>query len=359
MADGGNASTVQVPSAVLREILQDGCCPLHLRTQLTRLLTGCSLLPHSTEETNGSGRLFDDLDAACASSITAFLPLPELLAARSVSSEFLHNAMRRPFEEDVLQLPSSGQNPQISEAPLPAERPHKNAVTCVHDRIRVRLWLQRMADITAGSADETVFESRVQSFVDVSMRNRVEAEMAAAKYGMAEEVRIAKQNMLQCVQAISEEVDRRVREKVTALQEQFDNRAAEQDQVLREMIEERVSRQTASMKEEVDRRTDGVREALESRAKVQEDVASKLQMEVESIREALEKRVYEQMVKELHLTAELKNLLEKFQEVVAAKEALEEKVAEQQQVIEQLAVVQESRLPAPASTCWAWLSCVK
>lgn len=371
MAGTGIDATLPVPCYVLREIVRDGCCPLHLRTQLTRVLGERSVPQESREDP--CGILFDVLDGRCASAITAFLPLPDILATRSVSSEFLQYAMRRQEEEPSQEalICSSSESNMLPDW----ETPVKDAVECVHDRIRVRLWLQRMAEITSGSTDEAVFESRVRSFVDRSMRLRLEEEVAAAKRGMEEEVRTAKSNMLQCVQAISEEVDRRVREKVDALQEEFDRRSDEQDRALRELVEDRVTQQTEAMKAEVDRRTNCVREALESRAKVQELIASKLQLEVADIRQALEQRVHEQEVTVLHLTSELDSLRTHFGDVAHVRESLECRVAEQENAMMELTnqleafqtqhcdrskpTSQDLAFRSPAVACFSWISCAR
>lgn len=276
---------------------------------------------------NGSS-LLDGLDGQCALTVTAFLPLPDLLAARCASTDLLQRSMHRPFEKTPSFCSRSDRYERLE--------PVSSAVACTHDTIRVRLWLQRLADLTCGTANENVFETSIRSFVDGSMRRRLEGEMADAKNRMEEEVRAAKLNMLQCVQAISEEVDQRVREKVAALQDEFDRRAAERDRALRDMVEERVSKQAAAMKAEVDRRTDCVREALESRARVQEDVASKLQLEVSCIREALEQRVHEQEVVVLRLTAELDSLRATLSEVAIVRETLENKLCEQEALVAKL-----------------------
>jgi len=386
-------AAVRVPCHIVREILKDGCCPLHLRTHLVRLLADPLGAGQSGKEATG---FFDGLDGGSVAAITAFLPLADLLAVRTASSDLLNHAMRRPLEErqfDMIPLPSlpaPEETPAADRTTPPGPEPSfaihwavKSPAVCVHDRIRVRLWLQRLAALTTGCADEAIFESRVRSFVDTSMRLRMEVEVAAAKHGMEEEVRAAKYNMLQCVQAISEEVDRRVRDKVAALQEEFDKRAQDQDLALREMVEERFSQQTAAMKAEVDRRSNHIRDELEARAKVQESVASKLQAEVVHIREELEQRVHEQEVTVLRLTTELECLRVTFAEVAVVRLSLEGKVALQEDAVLQLTHalnalrteygVERDRIIArsstvaprkqvvgqPATACWAWMNCLR
>lgn len=357
MADSENAS-VSVPRHLLCEIVEDGCCPLHLRTQLTRALAGQAVSQQSKAEPSRPLALLDSLDGQCVLACTGFLALPDILSMRSTSTDLLDNAMQRPFEKDA------GSHSVLM--------PATDSAAAVHNRIRVRLWLERVAEITAGSADETVFESRVRSFVDRSMRNRLEAEVAMAKSSMEEEVHTAKLNMLQCVQAISEEVDRRVRENVAALQEEFDRRAQEQDRALWEMVEDRVTKQTAAMKAEVDRRTDCVRDALELRAKAQEEVASMLQLEVSSIRSALDQQVREQEATVMQQTSEMNSLRANFTEVALSREMLEAKVAMQEAAVEHLmqqlqacqascegAMPKSKPISQGSGPCWAWISCIK
>jgi hypothetical protein len=216
------------------------------------------------------------------------------------------------------------------------QRAAKPIVVNVRDRIRVRLWLQCIAELVTGSADETIFESGVRTFVDDSLRRRLEEEVDSRTRGMDEEVRAAKLNMLVCVQAISDEVDQRVQDKVAALRQEFDHRTAEQESILREMVDKRVAAQTAALQAEVDYRTNQVREKLEMRAKEQEETAAKLQLEVWSIREALEHRVREQEDASLRLNEELGSLRSRCADVTAVREALEAKVLDQQHVVARL-----------------------
>lgn len=369
------AKTTTVPCHILQEILEDGCCPLHLRSKLQRLMTDSSQTADESECCRG---ILEDLDDRCTLAITSFLPTAELLAARACSSELLHNAMRRPFEADFqgsIQSSSSSSPPHAPHAPsespdlAPTRRiTDQDTSGVVHDRIRVRLWLQQISQLTAGTADETVFETAVKNYVDSNMRQRLQGEVLAAKQGMAEEVRAAKASMLQCVQAISEEVDRRVHEKVTSLQAEFDKRVAEQDTALREMVERRVSFQTEAMRAEVDRRTDSVRHALESQAKVHEDVAVKLQGEVLSIREALTQQVHEQESTVRNLSTELCSLRNQFAEVNAVRAALEAKIVAQEEAVVELrtqleafeALYADPGKPADKpSGCFAWLRAFK
>mmetsp|Transcript_89081 Transcript_89081/g.147401 ORF Transcript_89081/g.147401 Transcript_89081/m.147401 type:complete len:451 (-) Transcript_89081:89-1441(-) len=390
-------STVSVPRCVLREVLEDGCCPLHLRVQLARVLRGntCGAAVDSQRvETPPCEALLDagldgTLDAGCTSAIAAFMSHEDLLATRAAGTEPLCSMMRRPLVEDSSsavapsarsQLPGAaeldgglGDLDHLASIAVAATRGDNellevarhlqlvdgpenqgsaapaglSALANVHRRIRVRLWLRRLAELTAGGIDEDIFESSVRSFVDDALRRRLEAEVAAAKRGMEGEVRTAKANMLQCVQAISEEVDRRVREKVAALQEEFDRRAGEQAHGLREMVEQRVSEQTLALQAEVNRRTDCVREAVEQRAREQEEAAARLHAEVARIRGVLEERVREQEDVAQRLTNELTTLRSKFFEITGEREALEARVAEQ----EALAVRLQSELDTLQAAC--------
>lgn len=387
-------STVAVPRCVLREVLEDGCCPLHLRIQLARVLRGNTSAAARADgqkmDTTPCEALLDAgldgiLDAGCTSAIAAFMSHEDLLATRAAGTEPLCSMMRRPLVEESSsaavpavrsQLPgpaahgegltdmdhlasiavaaTRGDN-ELLEALQLVDGPENqgsvpaalSALANVHRRIRVRLWLRRLAEITAGGADEDIFETSVRSFVDDALRRRLEAEVAAAKRGMEGEVRTAKANMLQCVQAISEEVDRRVRDKVAALQEEFDRRAGEQAHGLREMVEQRVSEQTLALQAEVNRRTDCVREAVEQRAREQEEAAARLHAEVANIRSVLEERVREQEDVAHRLTNELTTLRTKFFDITGEREALEARVAEQ----EALAVRLQSELDSLQAAC--------
>jgi len=223
----------------------------------------------------------------------------------------------------------------MSEEKL-ATAPPKDVLLELHNRIRVRLWMQRLGAIATNIADERYFETRMRSFTDDALRRRLEDEMQAAKQRMEEEVRDAKATMLQCVQVVSEEVDRRVRDKVAALQEELDQRTAAQSRDLRDLVERRVYEQTAALQAEVDRRTNCVRETMEQRAHDQEAAATQLRAEVMQTRTAFEQRLMEQEATAGRLAEELRELCVHLMELTSIRESLEAKVSEQQLTIAEL-----------------------
>merc|ERR1719217_1865144 len=93
----------------------------------------------------------------------------------------------------------------------------EGALRQVHARIRTRLWMRRIQDITAGTEDETVFETQMRSFADEALRRRMETEM-----------REALENVAQQNRAFEAEVERRMHE---------------QEQRTKIMVEERVQEQ--------------------------------------------------------------------------------------------------------------------
>lgn len=314
-------NTVPVPAYVVQEVLEDGACPLHLRFQLNDLLHKPSMLcSHSI------GVLFSGLDGQCLSTVTTFLPLAGVLATRAASRELLHYSMQKPRTDSGCS--EGGSSATNSRRLLRSSSAAASTGLVVHNRIRARLWLQRVEELVSGSADETVFESRARSLVDQTLRRRLEEEVAATKQGMTEEVRVAKMNMLQCVQAISEEVDRRVQEKVGTLQGEFDRRTAEQ--------ETRIIEQATALQAEVDERTSAVRESLQLRTREQEEKAEQLHMEIAHIREAFEKRVQEQEIASRKMNAELESLRSQLADVTCSRASLERKVLEQELAVAQL-----------------------
>jgi len=316
--------SVAVPRHVVHELLEDCGSAAHVQVQLMRALAGNLCGRHGAAfATTG----LQGLDGCCTSAIASFLPQTDVLSVRAAGVEPLCNIMVSHLcEED-----DAGSNSnELSEAPL------TSSLSTVHERIRVRLLLRRLSEITAHTPDEHVFETQVRSFVDESLRRRLEGEVAAAKKGMEEEVRMAKAGMLRCVQEISVEVDRRVHDKIAALQEEMDRLSAEQARGLREMIEKRVCEQTAALQAEVDRHSDCLRAAAEQRAYEQENVAMQLSAEVTCLREALESRIQEQEESAARLHAELIGLRTGMVELTTVRTALERRVAEQEAAAERL-----------------------
>jgi len=228
-------SFVAVPRHLLKEVIADGCCPLHLRLQLLRALelgtsssstNRCTVelldlgscgaqqpvpilnLPpvdvvaaasvvgpwHSDEI--GEGPLAD-LDRQCLATVTAFLAYPDVLAVRCCSREPLQWAMMR--------------------GALREDGPRH----WVHDRIRTRLWMRRIADVTRGTKDESVFETRMRSLADEALRSRMETEMQEALAHMEEQIR--------------------------AFQAEVDRRLEEQERHVRRLVEERVQQELDSI----------------------------------------------------------------------------------------------------------------
>lgn len=214
------SEVVTVPRGLLREVLVDGCCPLHLRLQLSRLLT-CSEKPGNLTtnlsltghvdvsiEKNGSLMVFESpadpnpadpnqlslgmLAPQCLANVAAYLPLEAVLMVRACSREPLHWAMQ-------LEVQDTG--------------PRRT----VHNRIRTRLWMRRIADVTAGTKDESVFETQMRSLADEALRSRMEEEMQEALAHMEEQI-----------QSFQAEVDRRL---------------DEQERHVRRLVEERVQQE--------------------------------------------------------------------------------------------------------------------
>merc|ERR1719473_131252 len=105
----------------------------------------------------------------------------------------------------------------------------------VHDRIRARLWIQRVQDLTRDTDDETVFETQVRSFANDALRRRMEAEMAEAKLDMERQIH-----------AFQGEVDRRMEEQALRVhaiveervQQQLDGILASEMEKVRILVEE-------------------------------------------------------------------------------------------------------------------------
>eukprot|EP00928_Gymnodinium_smaydae_P046921 TRINITY_DN31287_c0_g1_i1.p1 TRINITY_DN31287_c0_g1~~TRINITY_DN31287_c0_g1_i1.p1 ORF type:complete len:377 (-),score=88.86 TRINITY_DN31287_c0_g1_i1:129-1097(-) len=135
----------------------------------------------------------EGLSAPCLACVVAYLPLAEILAVRTCAQEPLQWAMDHAAEEE------SG--PQ-----------HR-----VYDRIRARLWLRRVEDITAGTKDESIFETRMRSLADEALRSRMETEM--------------------------QESLRHMEEQIHQFQSEVDRRLEDQERQVRRMVEERVQQE--------------------------------------------------------------------------------------------------------------------
>jgi hypothetical protein len=151
----------------------------------------------------------------CLSLISAYLPLLELLSLRACGCASLEWAMQRCAVSDR----------------------HLGALDKVHDRIRTRLWIQRVSDLNKDSDDETAYETCIRSFANDALRRRMEAEMAEAKLDMERQIH-----------AFQAEVDRRMEEQAVRVhaiveervQHQLDAILATEMDKVRTMVEERV-----------------------------------------------------------------------------------------------------------------------
>lgn len=218
--------TVAVPCTLVRELLADGTCPLHLRLQLQRLLDA----QHKKAEPEITD--VEEVDRAVASQAAPeppspltlaalgpmlalalqWLELPDVLAARAVSSCCLQWASHSACE------------------PL-------GAVSVAHRRIKSRLWIECVAAANKGSKDETVYESRVRQLADDALRRRMEVEMTQARTEMERQIR-----------NFQAEVDRRMEQQAVRVhaiveervQQQLHTMLASEMEKVRMLVEERV-----------------------------------------------------------------------------------------------------------------------
>lgn len=150
----------------------------------------------------------------CLALVAAWLPLAEVLALRGCGCASLEWGMQRANEGQGL-----------------------GALAKVHDRIRTRLWIQRVSELNKDTDDETIFETQVRSFANDALRRRMEAEMAEAKLDMERQIH-----------AFQAEVDRRMEEQAVRVhaiveervQQQLDAILATEMEKVRAMVEERV-----------------------------------------------------------------------------------------------------------------------
>lgn len=238
--EGSADGLVSVPRRLLCEILKDGTCPLHIRVQLQRALRQppqqspmCTEASQSaTQEENlqpseeqseeqedlehvglstPSLPIFERMEP-CMPSLVVMFPLAEILAVRACSVTGLEWVMMRAAV-------------QLGDA------------VKAHDRIRTRLWIQRVADLNQDSADETVYETPVRRFADDALRRRMETEMADARHHMEQQIRL-----------FQEEVDRRMEQQAVRVhaiveervQQQLDTILAVEMDKVRGLVEERV-----------------------------------------------------------------------------------------------------------------------
>jgi len=235
---GGNGP-VLVPRRLLQQVVTDGCCPLDLRLQLLRALTGTgykddgdchdhkqlgdNVLPMALGDDvfpmqEGMCGPFEGLGRHCLSAVAANLPLSEVLAVRACNRESLQWAMQRGTEE--------------------SDPRH-----WVHNRIRARLWMRRVADLTNGTRDESVFETQMQSLADEALRSRMEAEMHDALALMEDQIRTFQADVDRRLEEQETHVRRLVEERV---QQELNNVLASEIVKVQTLVEERVRERVSS-----------------------------------------------------------------------------------------------------------------
>lgn len=239
MGDAGSEDDVLAPRSLLREVIADGCCPLHLRLRILRLLQASphdspidrwvpaalsdaycanstcveriAALPQGGDaalsvavDTDVSLDNFAALNNCCLAAVSSFLPLSDVLEVRACGQEPLQWAMEH--HDGIAETEADGN--------VPPQR-------VVHDRIRTRLWMRRIQDITSGTKDESIFETRIRNLADTALRSRMETEMQDALQHMEEQIQ--------------------------RFQAEVDQRLEEQERHVRRMVEERVQRELDSI----------------------------------------------------------------------------------------------------------------
>mmetsp|Transcript_55249 Transcript_55249/g.119318 ORF Transcript_55249/g.119318 Transcript_55249/m.119318 type:complete len:361 (+) Transcript_55249:36-1118(+) len=241
--------TVPVACWLLREVIADGCCPLHLRLELERALAGNVDKGHAcasadvwaTASSNSKAvstadagklcnrevTLFAALGGRCLAEVAAYLPLAEVLSVRACSLEQLQWAMERGASEHCFRR-------------------------WVHDRIRTRLWMRRVADVTAGTKDESVFETRMRSLADEALRGRMESEMQEAVAHMEEQIHTFQAEVDRRLEEQERHVRRMVEDRV---QQELDAILASEVAKVQAMVEERVQERVGTIFRREVRRT--------------------------------------------------------------------------------------------------------
>lgn len=248
---------VLVPRSLLRAVIADGCCPLHLRLQLARAMSveseeqcadfarasgkycdACQLFTgpssssrcprdHDSEyekacEAGGiqscASCLLSCLDHHCSSLVAAYLPLKSILAARACSRDPLQWTTQSGSDDTPRRM--------------------------VYDRIRVRLWMRRIAELTAGTQDESVFDTKMRNFSDEALRSRMETEMQDALAQMENQIRNFQAEVDRRLEEQESNVRRLVDERV---QQELDTILAAEVRKVQELVEERVRQRVAAM----------------------------------------------------------------------------------------------------------------
>eukprot|EP00747_Dinoflagellata_sp_TGD_P022109 gnl/TRDRNA2_/TRDRNA2_128912_c0_seq1.p1 gnl/TRDRNA2_/TRDRNA2_128912_c0~~gnl/TRDRNA2_/TRDRNA2_128912_c0_seq1.p1 ORF type:complete len:370 (-),score=99.23 gnl/TRDRNA2_/TRDRNA2_128912_c0_seq1:108-1217(-) len=190
-----STDTVLVRRTLLQEVLRDGTCPVHLRVQLAAALRQAETADEV--RANGSfaiGTPLACIDGRCLALVASSLPLAEVLNTRATALGGLAWVMRRAAAEaEAAETAHKGR-----EARGPA-----TALRKVHDRIRTRLWVRRIDELTTGTNDETVFVTAMRSFADDALRRRMEAEMRESRAQMEREIHL-----------FHDEIDHRIEEQV-------------------------------------------------------------------------------------------------------------------------------------------------
>lgn len=188
----------------------------------------------------------------CVALIAECLALAEVLAMRACSHAALDWVMQRApsqiiNDDGCMRLPldvAEGSSASIAAPTYAADglatlaaSIDLGALPKVHDRIRTRLWIQRVAELNRDNSDETTFETQVRSFANDALRRRMEAEMAEAKRDMERQIH-----------TFQAEVDRRMEEQAhrvhaiveERVQQQLDGILATEMEKVRALVEERV-----------------------------------------------------------------------------------------------------------------------
>eukprot|EP00927_Polykrikos_kofoidii_P028731 TRINITY_DN25003_c0_g1_i1.p1 TRINITY_DN25003_c0_g1~~TRINITY_DN25003_c0_g1_i1.p1 ORF type:complete len:927 (+),score=189.16 TRINITY_DN25003_c0_g1_i1:208-2781(+) len=275
---------VTIDRGLVRDVLRDGTCPLHVRVRLEKVLrkpasqTSCDRCGNETAVVGGQSISSSSLKRERTAAATA-TPIDghtvESGAHRALGSSASSSSSACAGKGDG----NDGEIVPPSSAELPADSLFQEAFGCgclstvmsalslrevlsfrasgalclawamqrdvsghpelakVHNRIRARLWIQRVADLTKDTADETIFESQVKSYADDALRRRMEAEMLEAKVLMETQIH-----------EFQDEVDRRMEEQALRVhasveervQQQLDTILAAEMEKVRALVEERV-----------------------------------------------------------------------------------------------------------------------
>ena len=239
--DYEGSDAVLVPRRLLCEVIQDGCCPIHLRLQLSRVVDGSDRSlksaeveerkdPEQTDHAEAMSCVGSDVKATWPtaglsghrlSAVALYLSLSELLQVRASNREAVQLVMQ--------QRTADG---------------HAEQLRHVHNRIRTRLWMHRIEDVTAGTKDESVFETRLRSLADEALRSRMENEMQDALLQMEEQVRTFQGVVDQRLQEQEQTMKRMVEERV---QQELDTILRSEMMKVQSMVEQRVRERVSAI----------------------------------------------------------------------------------------------------------------